>query len=69
MHTSLHVCVLSSAVFGWLNGTELAIEEQSTAIAVAAGFIKGAEFQQFTQQDRRGQLRFITTVVPGTASR
>ena len=61
--------MMSPTVFGWLDGTERSIEEQSDATALEVGFLKGALFQQFTRLDRRMQLRFNIVITPGTASR
>ena len=56
------------AVFGWLDGSDVSIEERADVTILEAGFIKGALFEEFLQQDARGQLRFTVTVTPGTAS-
>ena len=59
---------MSLAVFGWLDGSDIFIEERGDVTILEAGFIKGALFEEFLQQDGRGELHFIITVTPGTAS-
>ncbi len=62
----MHISV--TAVFGWLDGPDISIEERGDVYVLEAGFIKGALFEEFLQQDARRQLRFTVTVTPGTAS-
>ncbi len=66
MHSHLYVSVM--AVFGWLDGSDISVEERGDITILEAGFIKGALFEQFLQQDTRGELRFISTATSGTAS-
>ena len=65
MHSHLYVSVV--AVFGWFDGPDISVEEQGDVTILSAGFIKGALFEEFVQQDTRG-LRFTITVSEGTAS-
>ena len=62
----MHVSV--TAVFGWLDGSTITTEERGDVTILEAGFIKGALFEEFLQQDTREELRFIITVTEGTAS-
>ncbi len=62
----MHVSV--TAVFGWLDGSDISIEEPGDLYVLEAGFIKGALFEEFLQQDARRQLRFTITVREGIAS-
>ena len=59
---------MSLTVFGWFNGSVVSTEERGDVTILEVGFIKGALFEEFLQQDRRGELRFIIGVTPGTAS-
>ena len=59
---------MSLTVFGWFNGSEVSTEERGDVTILEVGFIKGALFEEFLQQDRRGELHFVISVTPGTAS-
>ena len=62
----MHISVM--AVFGWFDGPDISIEECGDITILEAGFIKGALFEEFLQQDTREELRFTTIVTEGTAS-
>ncbi len=66
MHSHLYVSVM--AVFGWFGGPDISVEERGDVTILEVGFIKGALFEEFLQQDTRGELRFIITITEGTAS-
>ncbi len=70
MHShSCRACLSIMAVFGWLDGSDVSIEERADVTMLEAGFIKGAPFEEFLQQDARRQLRFTITVTEGTAGK
>ena len=55
-------------MFGFFNGSEITLPEQSDPITLAIGFIKGGNVQQLTSIDQRNISRF-GIAIGGNASK